>query len=131
MEIKIYKTVKDFLEENQEILLENESVTQLILHNSFVNKEKETNKNLCFGRVEDKDKNIKLIFSNVVPYNLLIYSLTENSSVAVKFLVDYMVKENMSFKGINANKKICDELINSVAFLWIRKMKYQMVFTRK
>ena len=109
MEIKIYETVHCFLDENQELLLENESVTQLILNNSFVNKE--TNKELLFGRVQDEQGNIKLIFANVIPYNLLIYNLVKETLVAVKSLADYIVKEQITLRGINANKKVCDEFM--------------------
>lgn len=111
MEIKIYETVQFFLDENQELLLENEAVTQLILNNSFANREKETNKELLFGRVQDEQGNIKLIFANVIPYNLLIYNLVNETLVSVKSLADYLIKEKIALRGINANKKVCDEFI--------------------
>lgn len=111
IEIKIYKTVQGFLDENQKLLLENESVTQLILHNSLINKEKEINKELLFGRVEDEQGNIKIIFANVLPYNLLIYNLVKDELVTVKYLVDYLIKEHIALRGINANKTVCDEFI--------------------
>lgn len=111
MKIKIYDTVQDFLNENEELLLEKESVTQLILHNSFVNKEKEINKEFIFGRIEDEQENIKLIFANVKPYNLLVYNLDNDTLDAIKTLTDYLIKNEISLRGINANKKICDEFI--------------------
>jgi uncharacterized protein len=109
MKIKIYDTVQGFLNENEELLLEKESVTQLILHNGFVNKEKETNRELIFGRIEDEQENIKLIFANVKPYNLLIYNLDNNTLDSVKSLADYLIKYEIALRGINANKKICGE----------------------
>lgn len=110
MEITIYKTVQEFLNENQKLLLDNEGITQLILNNSFINKEKETNKKLLFGRVQDEEGDIKIIFANVMPYNLLIYNLV-NDTAAVKHLVDYLIKEDVAFRGINANKTVCDDFI--------------------
>ncbi|MGG7213186.1 GNAT family N-acetyltransferase [Clostridium nigeriense] len=109
MKIKIYDTVQGFLNENEELLLEKESVTQLILHNAFVNKEKETNKEVIFGRIEDEEDNIKLIFANVKPYNLLIYNLDNDTLDSVKSLANYLIKDKIALKGINANKKICNE----------------------
>lgn len=113
MKTKIYQTVEGFLDENKEILLENESVTQLILHNSLNNKDKETNEELLFGRVEDEYGSIKLIFANVIPYNLLIYNLVDDTLVAVKTLADYFIKEQITLRGINSSKKVCDEFIEN------------------
>lgn len=111
MKIKIYDTVKDFLEVNEAILLEKESVTQLILFNGFVNREKEISEDVLFGRVEESDGTPSLIFGNVSPYNLLIYNLVEDTDEAVKALVDYLIENKINIRGINANKKICDEFI--------------------
>lgn len=113
MEITIYKTVQEFLDENEKLLLENESETQLILCNSFANKEKEVNKELLFGRVQDEEGDIKLIFANVSPYNLIIYNLVKDTLVAVKTLVDYLIKEEVTLRGINANKTVCDEFMEN------------------
>ncbi|MGG7057818.1 GNAT family N-acetyltransferase [Clostridium tertium] len=112
MKIKIYDTVQGFLKENEESLLEKESVTQLILHNAFVSKEKDTNMDLIFGRIDDEQENTKLIFANVKPYNLLIYNLDNDTLDAIKSLADYIIKDGIDLKGINANKKICDEFID-------------------
>lgn len=111
MKVKIYDTVQYFLKENEEILLEKESVTQLILCNALVNKEKETNKELTFGRVEDNEEKVKIIFANVKPFNLLIYNLDNDELEAVKCLADYIIEDKIALRGINANKKICDEFI--------------------
>ena len=113
MKVKIYKTVQGFLDENQELLLENEAVTQLIFSNCLINKEKEVNKELLFGRVQDEEGYIKLIFANVNPYNLIIYNLVKDTLVAVKTLVDYLIKEGIALKGINANKAVCDEFMEN------------------
>ncbi|MEG2017960.1 MAG: GNAT family N-acetyltransferase, partial [Clostridium sp.] len=85
--------------------------TQLILSNAFVNRDKETNKEILFGRVEDESGVIKLIFANVSPYNLLIYNLDNDTLAAIQSLVDYLQKEEVSLRGINANNKICSEFI--------------------
>ena len=109
MKIKIYNTVQEFLNENEKLLLENESVTQLILHNAFVNRDKVINKEVMFGRIEDEKGAAKLIFANVKPYNLLIYNLDNNTLESVNELANYLIQDDVDLKGINANKKICDE----------------------
>lgn len=112
MKIKIYNTVQEFLKENEAILLEKEAVTQLILHNCFSNREKEVTKDLLLGRVEDEQENLKLIFANVNPFNLLIHNLDGDTAEAIKVLTDYLIEDKVNINGINANKKICDEFIN-------------------
>lgn len=111
MKIKIYDTVQDFLDENEKLLLEKEALTQLILANAFVNKEKEVNSELIFGRINDEKEKIKLIFANVKPHNLLIYNLDDSVSDSVKLLANYFIKEEIDLRGVNANKIICDEFI--------------------
>ncbi len=111
MKIKIYDTVDKFLEENEAILLEQESITQLILVNSFANRDKEVREDVLFGSVEDEEGKVSLIFCNVSPYNLLIYNLKEETLEAVKALSNYLIDNKIDIKGINANKKVCDEFI--------------------
>lgn len=111
MKIKVYDTVQGFLKENEVILLEQEAVTQLILHNCFANKEKEVTKDLLLGRVEDEQGKLKLIFANANPFNLLIHNLEDDTEEAIKVLADYLIEDEVSIRGINANKKICHEFI--------------------
>lgn len=111
MEVRIYATVQKFLKYNEEVLLEKEAITQLILSNAFINREKKTNNEILFGRVEDEAGVIKLIFANVRPYNLLIYNLSEDSLGAVQALIDYLIEAKVNLRGINANNKICNEFI--------------------
>ncbi|MEG1256548.1 GNAT family N-acetyltransferase [Clostridium sp.] len=112
MKIVIYNTVKEFIESNENILLEREAITQLILFNSFINKDKTVSKEMLFGRVEDDNGDLNIIFCNVTPHNLLICDLKENTGEAVKVLADYLLDSEISIKGVNANKKICDEFIS-------------------
>ena len=113
LKINICNTVKGFL--NLKLLLEREAVTQLIFNNAFVNREKEINKELLFGSVDDDEGKAKLVFANVNPYNLLVYSLDNNSLGAVEVLVDYLITNKINLRGINANKIICDEFIKCYA----------------
>lgn len=116
MKIKIYNMVQEFLNENEKLLLENESVTQLILHNAFVNREKVINREVMFGRIEDEKGAVKLIFANVKPYNLLIYNLDNNTLESVNELANYLIQDDVDLKGINANKKICDEFTEDYGY---------------
>ncbi len=110
MKVVIYDKVDNFLKVNEEILLDNESVNQLILFNGYVNREKDTCSDILFGRVED-ESGVSLIFCNVSPYNLLINNLKEKDDNAIKALVDYLIENKINIVGINSNKKVCDKFI--------------------
>ncbi|MEG3042521.1 MAG: GNAT family N-acetyltransferase [Clostridium sp.] len=111
MNIVIYDTVKKFLDSNENILLEREAVTQLILFNSYTNKDKTVSKEMLFGRVEDDNGEVNIIFCNVTPHNLLISDLKKNTGEAVRALADYLLDSETNINGVNANEKICDEFI--------------------
>lgn len=110
MKVVIYDKVKDFLKVNEDILLEKESVNQLILFNGYVNREKDTCSDILFGHVED-ELGVSLIFCNASPYNLLINNLKEKDDNAIKALVDYLIENKINIVGINSNKKVCDKFI--------------------
>lgn len=111
MKVKLYDSVKNFLKENEEILLKQEAVTQLILANGYANKEKDVSNEMFFGRVEAEEGHIKLLFCNVLPYNLIIYNIDNDSAEAVKNLAGYLIDEDIPILGINANKIVSDEFI--------------------
>ncbi|MFR1709310.1 MAG: GNAT family N-acetyltransferase [Clostridium sp.] len=111
MKIVIYETVQDFFNENEELLLKKEAVNQLILFNGYSNLDKQTTKELLFGRVEDEE-GTSLIFCNVSPYNLLIHNLKEDVEASIELLVDYLIENNIDINGINSNKKVCDKFIS-------------------
>lgn len=110
MKVVIYDKVDNFFKVNEDILLEKESVNQLILFNGYVNREKDTCSDILFGRVED-ESGVSLIFCNVSPYNLLINNLKEKDDNAIKALVDYLIENKINIVGINSNKKVCDKFI--------------------
>lgn len=70
MEIKLYKTVKEFFKENENWLLEIEALSQLILKNALLNIEAECSNQLLFGVCIDNKKRNSLIFCSCLPFNL-------------------------------------------------------------
>ncbi|MGB8452575.1 MAG: GNAT family N-acetyltransferase [Anaerocolumna sp.] len=108
MKVINYEGVGNFLRENESILLEKESVSQLILFNAMNNINSETNGSLFFGKVADDNQDPLLIFANVQPYNLLIHWINGYvKSEAVAMLADYILQNNLEINGLNANKEIC------------------------
>jgi GNAT superfamily N-acetyltransferase len=109
MKAIIYGTVNEFLQENEVSMLEKECLSQLILFNALMNQGAKTSQALIFGRVEENKDHPVLIFANVQPYNLLICQVRAGGvKEAITVLADYILQNNIVFKGINANKVICD-----------------------
>lgn len=115
--IKIYQTSSEYLEETQEFLCRRECVSQLILFNALVHKGEEKTKQVFFGNILDENGLILLSFGNCFPYNLCIYmeeksklssNLCKKVKEAVKELCNYIIKEDISIHGINANEFICE-----------------------
>ncbi len=110
MKVVVYNRVEEFLKINEKVLLKKEAVNQLILFNAYTNREKDTNNDILFGRVED-EVGASLIFCNVSPYNLLIHNLKEEVNDSIKVLVDYIIENKIDISGINSSKKICEKFI--------------------
>ncbi len=110
MGVIVYDTVEDFLKVNEGMLLEKEAVNQLTLFNGYANREKYTNNDVLFGRVEDEVE-VSLIFCNVSPYNLIIQNLKDEVDNSIKTLVDYLIENKIGITGANANKKVSDKFI--------------------
>lgn len=107
MKVLTYKTVKEFWDENKEFLLEKEAISQLIIASVLPNLEQEIRKDLFFGVIVDENNNGVIGFSNVNPYNLVIYSPQENGAKeAIHLLIDYLVKENITINGVNASEQL-------------------------
>jgi len=111
MKVVIYDRVEEFLKINEKVLLKKEAVNQLILFNAYTNRDKDSNKDILFGRVED-EMGVSLIFCNVSPYNLLIHNLKEEVETSITVLVDYLIENKIDISGINANKKVCEKFID-------------------
>lgn len=110
MKVVVYNRVEEFLKINEKVLLKKEALNQLILFNAYTNRDKDINKDILFGRVEDR-YGISLIFCNVSPYNLLIHNLKEEVNDSIKVLVDYIIENKIDISGINSSKKICEKFI--------------------
>lgn len=107
MNLLTYKTVKEFWDENKEFLLEKEPISQLIIANALPNLEEEIRKDLFFGVIVDENNKGVIGFANVSPYNLIIYSpREEGAEEAIYLLIDYLVKENITINGVNANEQL-------------------------
>ena len=113
MRLHTYKNAQSFLKANQCLLVDNEALTQLILYNAL-QKLTVPPCNTCFFGTVTENKQVILLFSNVTPYNLQIFSPIEDERLihtAIKLLIEYILETNIPIKGISSNLIICNSFI--------------------
>jgi hypothetical protein len=77
MEFKKYQDLKEFLKDNEELILEKEWLNNLMVGNYNDALEKEIDENWLFAKVTDGEKT-ELIMLLRKPWKLLLYSPTGN-----------------------------------------------------
>ncbi|HOI46856.1 MAG TPA: GNAT family N-acetyltransferase [Bacilli bacterium] len=127
MRIKYFDTVKQFLNEFNEILLEKEEVNQLILFNANNMLVQEQVEGSFYGGVWNEEGVLKFIFLHMPPYNLLISSIGEvDNRVTESFAMD-IASNHPLIRGINARKEVA--YVFSNAFVTIRRCNIETHFT--
>lgn len=113
MVVKGYVSAQAFLDDCENILLEQESVSQLILYNAYRNKDVIANEECMFGVVMEDE--LLLLFCNVAPYNLVVFApKTVDKDIlhdATQKMADYIYENHISIAGINARNNICQSFI--------------------
>ena len=114
MNIKIYKTPGEFLEENKAFLQEHEAACQLNLGNASAHKDEPCHPGLLFGRCEEDGRGV-LLFGNTLPWNLCLNSIPGDPAAlsAAVLLADYLQRENIEITGINASKTLCNAFFSA------------------
>lgn len=109
MELKLYRTPGEFLEENREFLLEYEAAAQLNLGNAQAYREEKCHPGLLFGRCEEEGRGV-LLFGNTAPWNLCLNAIPGDPAAlsASVFLAEHLRENNVTINGINAAKSLCD-----------------------
>ncbi len=111
MEIKEYRSAIMFLEEHESILLEREAVSQLILYDAYQNSDHIACDQCLFGAVLEEAV-VQLIFCNVYPYNLVIYTAkTDHVDKEVQLLADYIIDNEIVINGLNARNDVCQHFM--------------------
>lgn len=98
---------------NQSLLLQNESSTQLILYNAIQKELVPLCKTCIFGTVTEHNQ-VVLLFSNVPPNNLYLFSPTKDKQVitrAIHILISYLIRYAIPIKGVSANRLLCTQFI--------------------
>lgn len=113
MRLHTHKNAQSFLKTNQSLLVENETVTQLIIYNALQSLTVAPSTSCLFGTITE-DKQVILLFSNVNPYNIQLFSPIRDEKLihtAIKLLIEYIFQANLPIKGINGNLVICQNFI--------------------
>ena len=114
MNIKIYNTPGEFLEENRVFLQEHEAECQLNLGNAAAHRDDPCRPGLLFGRCEEENRGV-LLFGNTLPWNLCINSIPGDPAAlsAAVLLAEYLQQENIEITGINASKALCNAFFSA------------------
>ena len=111
MKVEVASSAKEFLKNYEDIMLQQEAVSQLVLHSAYQVKDNDNNKG-TFGVVIAEDR-IVLLFCNVLPYNLVIYRVGQEDILeAAATLADYIVEQEIKINGILGRKDVCQEFID-------------------
>ena len=117
MFVKEYNNAQAFLDDNEEVLLRYEAVSQLILYNAYQNLTALTGKNRMFGTVQGNDKAF-LYFCNVAPYKLVIFIEKDvDYEEAVITLAQHLGNNHVLISGMNARYDICQKFIDEYSKL--------------
>lgn len=114
MQIKLYNTPGEFLEENQHFLQEFEASCQLNLGNAAGHKDEACHPGLLFGRCEEEGRAV-LLFGNTLPWNLCLNAIPGDFAAlsATVLLADYLQREHIEITGVNASKELCNAFFSA------------------
>ncbi len=126
MEVKEFNDARTFLNAYEAVLLEKESVSQLVLYSAYHCCQDETCVEAVFGAVVEEDE-VYLLFSNVIPYNMALYDVkSEEILQSVLVLADYFGNNHITINGIYARYDICQGFIEQykkhMNYTFIEKM---------
>lgn len=114
MELKLYGSPDEFLQENREFLRRYEAACQLNLGNARAHEKEACHAGLLFGRYEDRGEPV-LLFGNTLPWNLCLNGVpgSEKSMQAAGLLADELRREGTAIRGVMACRALCDAFITA------------------
>ena len=111
MKVEVAPSAKEFLMKYENIMLQQEAVSQLVLYSAYQEKDNENHHGI-FGAVITEEK-LALLFCNVLPHNLVMYAvLPKETPKAAAALADYILEEKIKINGIIGRKEVCQDFIN-------------------
>jgi predicted GNAT family acetyltransferase len=94
------------------VLLENETISQLVLYDAYRSRQSPVELGGVFGVIKDEDLTL-LHFSNLAPRNLSIYIQDNSKDIRLPtiLLADYMAKHHIIPNGLNSKYEVCEAFI--------------------
>lgn len=109
MEIEIYDRMDKFYSDSIKLLQKEEAINNLMIGNILEALKTKDIQGWTFGVVKNKEK-VELIFLNRPPFNLLMYSSTNNRTDELyEFLAKELSKRNIHLLGVNTGIDICQK----------------------
>lgn len=113
MVVKEYKSAQAFLDDYETVLVEHESISQLVLYAAYQNCQNKTETEIgeIFGAVLD-DAALYFLFCNSLSNSLKIYAVSQgNIEEAAVSLADYLNKNHIILSNIIAKNDICQSFM--------------------
>ncbi len=112
MKVEVASSAKEFLERYEDIMLQQEAVSQLVLSLAYREAGGEKAGDSTFGAVMEEDT-VLLLFCNVLPHDLAIHTvIQEKEQEAAAVLADYVFEQQVKIQGILGRKDVCQGFIN-------------------
>ena len=113
MVVKVYDNAELYLKENEAVLLERETVSQLVLYNAYQIQNSTLDKKGLLGLVKDEE-DVVLYFSNRPSQNMAIYINNESKDVteATMLLADYIADNQIQIEGLHGRNEVCEAFID-------------------
>lgn len=121
MRFKKYDDIKEFCNENLEIILQKEWLNNLMVGNCFEGLECGI-QDWILARVEENDK-VELIMLYRKPWKILLYSPTDNKSDELyKFVAEEIYKIDPELIGVNAERELAEKFAKYYAEISGKKL---------
>ena len=123
MEFKYYKNEKEFINENEELLLEKEWLNNLILGNCYYALENGIDESWLLASIIDNNRT-ELIMLLRRPWKLLLYSPTNNKDDRLyKFAAEEVYKIDKEIPGVNSENEIANKFADEYCKLAKKEKK--------
>lgn len=125
MELKMYKTKKEFCDENL-LLLENEEALNNIMIGIILSAKENEIKDWVLARIEDEGLVQMIIIINKPKNGLLMYSPTNNCSDEICKYIACKIKElEINLLEINSRKQLCEKVAKYYVDITDKKIKHK------
>lgn len=125
MELKMYKTKKEFCDDNLSLLEKEEALNNIMIA-VILDAEENDVKDWVLARIEDEGLVQIIIIINKPRNGLLMYSPTNNCSDDICKYIAHKIKElKVNLLEINSRKELCEKVANYYMKITHKKIKFK------